>query len=65
MTNQSIYNAFERFWQHVVAKIESTSGINVTNAKVGQVLVIKSVDANGNPTKYEGVNIIDGNEVAY
>jgi hypothetical protein len=41
------------------------NGVNIENAEVDQVLIIKTVDENGIPTEYEGMTVIDGNTVLF
>lgn len=50
------YNIIDK---NYLPKIEASELLKVENAEVGQVLVVKTVDEDGNPTEWEAVNLKD------
>lgn len=44
--------------------VDIQDGVDVSDAEVGQVLAVKSVDGNGKPTEWETVDLIDDPEIA-
>lgn len=56
MANQSIYNAFERMWQHTVARFEKKVDINQGVENYGKILAI---DEEGNATPSYAPDVMD------
>lgn len=77
MTNQSIFNAFQRMWAHLIAQLGSKANIEDVNnlqdkvntkitapttAEIGQTIIVSEVDENGNPIAWEASNMTSGTQ---
>lgn len=59
MANKSIFDAFERMWQHITVALSNKIN-KPSTATIGQVIAIKKVDENGTPTEFEAVDLSTG-----